>query len=127
MDAIVHERERFAIRHEEARFDRLAEGGLDLPRQLPPKRRQCGNICNIPEARKSPECLATLDGEPAEFGGHELSDVVSNAFGTYLVDSPLPSAAFRVEGEQMFLCQLLDELDGEEWISSRFLVNPLCQ
>src|SRR6266850_7327908 len=88
---------------------------------------QRGRLCAVTEAGQPLQCSLSDDREPAQLADHEIDDVIRVAFGSDGSEVPAPSGIARLEGDQIILQELLQELIDEEGIAPRLLMDQVRQ
>ena len=81
------------------------------------------NSALFPIAGELLQCLLCLNRQAVQFPDHEFHDIVGVAFGVNAIQVPHPAAFTVAEGEQAFLSQSGNELNGEEGIARSLLMN----
>src|SRR3954447_23048746 len=71
--------------------------------------------------------MLRFDRQAIQLADHEADDIVGITLGANAIQVPGPSPFAIVECEQSLLDKYGNQLNGEEWIASRFLMDQLCQ
>ncbi len=108
---------------DQARPDRFPEVLLQFFDRTPIDHPQRVELGAVAHTGKLLECVLGLQREAVQLPNQQLDDVVGVAFGVNAVQVPDPAAFTIVESQQALLCQRGNELDREERVARRLLVN----
>ena len=106
--------------------DGLPQSRVDLLLRSPEDDRQASRsrrCCRGRPAAATPFCVSA--GRRVELADHQVHDIVGVALGVDAVEIPGPARRIMIEGEQPFLGERGQELDGEERIAAGLLVHQL--
>src|SRR6185437_15903343 len=81
----------------------------------------------VPHASELLERLLRVRGEAVQLANHQLHDVVGVALFENAMRVPSPAPCTVVKAEQSFLSQCRNELDAEEGVPRRLVVNQPCE
>ena len=81
--------------------------------------------CRIPEVGHQLQCILGLGRQTIDLPDHKIDDVLGVALGGIALEIPDPAPGVMIEDGQSFFCEGGNELDGEEWIATRFLMHQL--
>src|SRR5262249_62282149 len=82
-------------------------------------------LCSVSESGQILQGVLCGEREAAQLAYHEIDDVVGVAPRSDRREVPVPSASVSLEGDQIVLDQLLQELIREERIAGGLLVHEL--
>ena len=82
---------------------------------------------SMPQAGQLAENLLSRRRQTTQLRRHEICDVVGVTLGANAIQVPEPSPFTIVECEQTLLDKYGNQLNGEEWIARRLLMNQFCQ
>ena len=71
------------------------------------------------------QCRLRLGWQTAQLSDHEVHHIIGVSFGVNAIEIPGPARGIMIKGEQSFLGERRNELNGEERIATRFLFHKL--
>src|ERR1700733_2797487 len=87
------------------------------------RHRQHAELGGVSHAGELLECLLRIVRQAVQLSDYELYDIVRVGCGVNAIQVPYPATFAVVKTEQTFLCQGGNELNGEEGIARRLLMN----
>jgi len=124
---VVRERVACLRPEDQSRVNGLAERFVEVRLRRADDRRKQGRAGRAPGAGEALHDLASGKGQAADLPRHEGGKVVGEAAGDDAVGIPRPMRAPLVEREEPVIVQGANELDDEEWISSRLVMDETAQ
>ncbi|MFY0533374.1 hypothetical protein [Nannocystis pusilla] len=123
LDAIVEEFVRAGHAEDEPCLNGLREGGLRVLLRAALDQRQVGILRGVSQTRELLQRLLGRWRQPLELPDHQLDHVVGEALLADLRDVPAERSRAPVEPDQAFFAERVEELDGEEGVAGRLLVD----
>src|SRR5260370_37988620 len=127
LDPVVQESVGLLRAKNEARANRFPKPAMHLLARLLRNHLEQGVLRAVPHARKKLQCVLRFYRQAVQLADHKVDDIVGITLGANAIEVPGPSPFTIIECEQTLLDKYRNQLNGEEWIARRLLMNQLCQ
>src|SRR5215510_13135108 len=87
--------------------------------------RERRDLGEISETGHLLQCRLRLSRQTDELPDHEVHHIVGVSLGVNAIDIPRPAPSIMIEGKHFFFGERRNELNGEERIATRLLLNQL--